>query len=119
MNNKTKCIIGAVALLLSGILTALFLVRYQKDWIMLIAVILFSVLYLKCFRSEEVIKRVHDRFSKKQLSVVAIILIFIGLLLLPNSSGALINESLHVVVYTISFICWMIGMLFLVIRYNV
>ncbi|MBU5473704.1 MAG: hypothetical protein GX284_00855 [Clostridiales bacterium] len=114
-NCKIRLVIGAVALLLAGVLVSYFLLRYQKDWIMLVGIIVFGIIFLKCFRYENFEKYIYDKLSK-YLNVLAIILIVIALTLLPDSAVTMMNEKYQGIVYFLSFLCWFIGLYFLSIK---
>ena len=60
-NCKIRLVIGGVALLLAGVLVSYFLLRYQKDWIMLVGIIVFGTIFLKCFRYENFEKYIYDK----------------------------------------------------------
>lgn len=114
-NCKIRLGIGAVALLLAGVLVSYFLLRYQKDWIMLVGIIVFGTIFLKCFRYENFEKYIYSKLSK-YLNVLAIILIVIALTLLPDSAVTMMNEKYQGIVYFLSFLCWFIGLYFLSIK---
>lgn len=110
-NGKSRLMIGCVALILAGILVSYFLLKYQKDWIMLVGIIVFAIIFLKCFRYEKFEKYIYDRLSK-YLNILSVILIFIALTLLPDSAATMINEKYQGVAYFLSFICWFMGLYF-------
>lgn len=114
-NCKIRLGIGCVALILAGVLVSYFLLRYQKDWIMLVGIIVFGIIFLKCFRYENLEKYIYDKLSK-YLNVLAIILIVIALTLLPDSAVTMMNEKYQGIVYFFSFFCWFIGLYFLSIK---
>lgn len=114
-NCKTRLMIGFIALILAGVLVSYFLLRYQKDWIMLVGIIVFGIIFLKCFRYENLEKYIYDKLSK-YLNVLAIILIVIALTLLPDSAVTMMNEKYQGIVYFLSFLCWFIGLYFLSIK---
>lgn len=114
-NCKIRLVIGGVALLLAGVLVSYFLLRYQKDWIMLVGIIVFGTIFLKCFRYENFEKYIYSKLSK-YLNVLAIILIVIALTLLPDSAVTMMNEKYQGIVYFFSFLCWFIGLYFLSIK---
>ena len=91
------------------------MLRYQKDWIMLVGIIVFGTIFLKCFRYENFEKYIYDKLSK-YLNVLAIILIVIALTLLPDSAVTMMNEKYQGIVYFLSFLCWFIGLYFLSIK---
>lgn len=108
---KAKLIIGIISLVISGILTSYLVVEHQKDWIMLIAMLIFSILFLRCFTCEEIERTIYNKLSN-HINVVSIILVFIALMLLPDSVGGMIPKSFQGVIYFVSFICWFIGLYF-------
>lgn len=114
-NCKIRLVIGGVALILAGVLVSYFLLRYQKDWIMLLGIIVFGIIFLKCFRYENFEKYIYSKLSK-YLNVLAIILIVIALTLLPDSAVTMMNEKYQGIVYFLSFLCWFIGLYFLSIK---
>ena len=91
-NCKIRLMIGSVALILAGVLVSCILLRYQKDWIMLVGIIAFIIIFLKCFRYESFEKYIYNKLSK-HLNVLSIILITIALTLLPDSAVAMMNEK--------------------------
>ena len=105
---KARLMIGIIALVVTGILTSCLLVEYQKDWIILIAMIIFAVLFLRCFTCEEIERPIYDKLSNI-INVVSIILIIIALMLLPDSAGGMISKNFQVIIYFVSFICWFVG----------
>lgn len=105
---KARLIIGIIALVITGISTSFLLVEYQKDWIILIAMIIFAILFLKCFTCEEIERPIYDKLSNI-INVVSIILVIIALMLLPDSVGGMISKNFQVVIYFVSFICWFAG----------
>lgn len=108
LNVKAKFIIGIIALVITGILTSYLLVEYQKDWIILIAMIIFAILFLKCFTCEEIERLIYDKLSN-MMNVVSIILVVIALMLLPDSIGGTISKDFQGIMYFVSFICWFVG----------
>lgn len=115
---KKRIAIGVIALLISAVCVSILLMQYQKDWIMLVGVIMFSILYAKCIREDEFISMVKERFSRRSLFIAGFVLVFIGLSFLPDSVGAFCDGSIQFFVYFISFICWMLGMMVWDIRSN-
>lgn len=110
-NGKLRLVIGCAALIVAGVLVSYFLLRYQKDWIMLAGIIVFGVIFLKCFRYEEFEKYIYDRLSK-YINILSIILIVIALSLLPDSAATMINEKYQGIAYFLSFLCWFMGAYF-------
>ena len=47
---KARLIIGTISLVITGIFTSCLLIKYQKDWIILLAMIIFAILFK--FRQE-------------------------------------------------------------------
>ena len=111
LSAKEKVIIGIIALVISGILTSYLLVEHQKDWIMLIAIIIFTILFLKCFYCEEIERTIYNKLSNN-INVVSIVLVFIAVVLLPESAGGMIPKSFQGVIYFVSFIFWFAGLYF-------
>lgn len=111
LSAKEKVIIGIIALVISGILTSYLLVEHQKDWIMLIAIIIFTILFLKCFSCEEIERTIYNKLSNN-INVVSILLVFIAVVLLPESAGGMIPKSFQGVIYFVSFIFWFAGLYF-------
>lgn len=105
---KARLLMGIIALVITGILTSCLLAEYQKDWIILVAMIIFAILFLKCFTCEEIERPIYDKLSNI-INVVSIILIVIALTLLPDSVGGMISKNFQVIIYFISFICWFVG----------
>ena len=105
---KARLIMGIIALVITGILTAYLLVEYQKDWIILTAMIIFAILFLKCFTCEEIERPIYDKLSSV-INVVSIMLVIIALMLLPDSVGGMISKNFQVIIYFVSFICWFVG----------
>lgn len=105
---KARIIIGIIALVITGILTSYLLVEYRKDWIILVAIIIFAILFLKCFTCEEIERPVYDKLSNR-INIVSIISVVIALMLLPDSAGEMIPEDFQGIMYFISFICWFVG----------
>lgn len=114
-NCKIRLMIGSVTLILAGVLVSCILLRYQKDWIMLVEIIAFIIIFLKCFRYENFEKYVYNKLSK-HLNVLSIILITIALTLLPDSAVAMMNEKYQGMLYFLSFLCWFMGLYFLSIK---
>lgn len=109
LNEKVKAIIGAIALIISGMLTSYFMCQYQKDWIALVAIIVFSILFLRCFTCEGIEEYVYDKLSK-WINIVSIAFIFLALALLPDSAGTIVSKNFQGIIYFVSFICWFIGL---------
>lgn len=114
-NDKIKFIIGCISLIISGILISFFEVKYEKDYIMLAGIIIFGMIFLKCFRSNEIEEKIYKRV-KKYVNVLAIVLIFIALLLLPNSIGTELDKKIQVIAYFVSYLCWFAGLYLLSIK---
>lgn len=109
LNVKARFIIGIIVLIIAGILTSYLLVGYQKDWIMLIALIIFATLFLKCFTCEEIERPIYEKLSNT-INVVSIALLIIACMLLPDSAGGMISKNVQGVIYFVSFICWFAGL---------
>ena len=106
---KTKLIIGTISLVITGIFTSCLLIEYQKDWIMLLAMIISAILFLKCFDCEEIERPIYNRLSNI-INGVSIALIIIALVLLPDSLGGMFSKDIQAIIYFISFISWFCGL---------
>lgn len=106
---KARIIIGIISLVITGILTSYLLIEYQKDWIMLLAMIIFATLFLKCFTCEEIERPVYNRLSNI-INGVSITLIIIALMLLPDSLGGMLSKDIQVIIYFVSFMSWFVGL---------
>lgn len=109
LNEKAKAMIGVIALIISGILTSYLMCQYQKDWILLVGILVFSILFLKCFTCEGIEEYVYDKLSKG-INIVSIALIILALTLLPDSAGTIVSKRFHGIIYFVSFMCWFIGL---------
>lgn len=105
----TKLIIGTISLVVTGIFTSCLLIEYQKDWIMLLVMIIFAILFLKCFTCEEIERPIYNRLSNI-INGVSITLIIIALMLLPDSFGGMLSKNIQAIIYFISFISWFVGL---------
>ena len=54
INIKVKAVIGIAALLISSMVVSFITFEYKKDWIMLIAVIVTALVFLKAFSCDEI-----------------------------------------------------------------
>lgn len=106
---KARLIIGTISLVITGIFTSCLLIEYQKDWIMLLSMIIFAILFLKCFTCEEIERPIYNRLSNI-INGVSITLIIIALVLLPDSLGEMLSKDIQAIIYFISFISWFIGL---------
>ena len=106
---KARLIIGTISLVTTGIFTSCFLLEYQKDWIMLLAIIAFAILFLKYFSCEEIERSIYNRLSNI-INGVSITLIIIALMLLPDSLGGILSKDIQAIIYFVSFISWFVGL---------
>ena len=106
---KARLIIGTISLVITGIITSCFLIEYQKDWIMLLAMITFAILFLKYFSCEEIERSIYNRLSNI-INGVSITLIIIALMLLPDSLGGMLSKDIQAIIYFVSFISWFVGL---------
>ena len=106
---KARLIIGTISLVITGIFTSCFLIEYQKDWIMLLAMITFAILFLKYFSGEEIERSIYNRLSNI-INGVSITLIIIALMLLPDSLGGMLSKDIQAIIYFVSFISWFVGL---------
>lgn len=106
---KARLIIGTISLVITGIFTSCLLIEYQKDWIMLLAIIIFAILFLKCFACEEIERSIYNRLSNI-INGVSITLMIIALMLLPDSLGGMLTKDIQAIIYFVSFISWFLGL---------
>lgn len=106
---KARLIIGTISLVITGIFTSCFLIEYQKDWIMLLAMIIFAILFLKYFSCEEIERSIYNRLSNI-INGVSITLIIMALMLLPDSLGGMLSKDIQAIIYFVSFISWFVGL---------
>lgn len=111
LSAKAKLIMGILELVIMGILTSYLLVEYQKDWIMLMAILISVILFSRCFTCEEIEQPIYNKLSNKT-NVVSLALIFVAMMLLPGSAGGMITKSFQGEIYFVSFICWFVGLYF-------
>lgn len=115
--SKVKFIIGIIALILSDLLVSYFLINYQKDWIMLAGIIIFAIIFLKCFRYEEFERHIYKSFAK-HINLMSIILILIAFSLLPDSAAALVDTQYQGILYFFSYLCWFVGLYMQTIKHE-
>ena len=106
---KARLIIGMISLVITGIFTSCFLIEYQKDWIMLLAMITFAILFLKYFSCEEIERSIYNRLSNI-INGVSITLVIIALMSLPDSLGGMLSKDIQAIIYFVSFISWFVGL---------
>ena len=92
INIKVKAVIGIAALLISSMVVSFITFEYKKDWIMLIAVIVTALVFLKAFSCDEIELSIYNKLGK-HLKVISIILVLLGLSLLPDSLGKRMSEG--------------------------
>ena len=109
INIKVKAVIGVVALLISSIVVSFLTFEYKKDWIMLIAVIVTALVFLKAFSCDEIELSIYNKLGK-HLNVISIILVLLGLSLLPDSLGEHMSEGAGRIGYCLSYIFWFMGL---------
>ena len=109
INIKAKAVIGVVALLISSIVVSFITFEYKKDWIMLIAVIVTALVFLKAFSCDEIELFIYNKLEK-HLNVISIILVLLGLSLLPDSLGEHMPEAAGRIGYCLSYIFWFMGL---------
>ena len=118
INIKVRAVIGVVALLISSIVVSFITFEYKKDWIMLIAVIVTALVFLKAFSCDEIELSIYNKLGK-HLNVISIILVLLGLSLLPDSLGEHMSEGAGRIGYCLSYIFWFIGLYLHNIRSNI
>ncbi len=109
INIKVKAVIGVVALLISSIVVSFITFEYKKDWIMLIAVIVTALVFLKAFSCDEIELSIYNKLGK-HMNVISIILVLLGLSLLPDSLGEHMPETAGRIGYCLSYIFWFMGL---------
>lgn len=109
INIKVKAVIGIAALLISSIVVSFITFEYKKDWIMLIAVIVTALVFLKAFSCDEIELPIYNKLGK-HLNVISIILVLLGLSLLPDSLGEHMPEGAGRIGYCLSYIFWFMGL---------
>ena len=109
INIKVKAVMGIVALLISSIVVSFITFEYKKDWIMLIAVIVTALVFLKAFSCDEIELPIYNKLGK-HLNVISIILVLLGLSLLPDSLGERMSEGAGRIGYCLSYIFWFTGL---------
>lgn len=110
MTIRKRIILGMLFLIVASICTAYFLETYQKNWIMLIAIVVSSIIFVERIRERSIELFLQKRLSRHCLSVISIILLFLATLFLPSSMEGNVPFLLQFAEYAISFICWMIGL---------
>ena len=102
--------IGGISLVISAVLQAVLLCKYQKEWIMLVFLFAYAIVFLKYWHSSGIKDWLSSKCSKKALTVAGIIILFAGILVSPQSLGDSITETVMFIAYIVSFICWMLGL---------
>ena len=64
INIKVKVVIGIAALLISSMVVSFITFEYKKDWIMLIAVIITALVFLKAFSCDEIELPIYNKLGK-------------------------------------------------------
>lgn len=118
INIKVKAVIGIAALLISSMVVSFITFEYKKDWIMLIAVIVTALVFLKAFSCDEIELPIYNKLGK-HLNVISIILVLLGLSLLPDSLGERMSEGAGRIGYCLSYIFWFTGLYLHNIRSNI
>ena len=111
--NKRSIIIGVVSLIITAIIQAIFAYGYKKDWITLLSLILYGCLFLKYWYDDGYSLLLKIRISKKWLKRIGVLMLFGGLLLLPQSLGKYLSDVLELFGYIVSFISMMLGSIFI------
>lgn len=111
MDNKKNILIGLVSLLVSAVLQAVFSCYLQNDWIVLVFTCIYAVIFLRYLKSEGSIKWLNSKLSRENLKVAGMIILIIGLAFIPQSLGQYLDGMTEFVVYVVSYICWMVGLL--------
>ncbi len=109
--NKKNGLIGLVSLLVSAVLQAAFLCYLQNDWIVLAFICICAIMFLKYLKNESSVKWLIVRLSKKKLRVTGTIILIVGLVFLPQALGQYREGATEFIVYVMTYICWMVGLL--------
>lgn len=108
--NKREFSIGTISLVLSAVLQSIISCKYQNDWLILVLLCLYAVVFLKYWHECGIKYWLNSKCSKKTLKLIGVMMLFVGLSLLPQSFGKILTEAAEFVAYIISFICWMLGL---------
>lgn len=108
--NKKNVIIGAVSLMISAILQAVVTVKYKRDWISLVFLIVYAILFLRCWHDDGLKSWIKSKFNKKSLKTIGFASLLVAFILLPQSLGYNFGEVLEFYASIFSFICWMLGL---------
>lgn len=112
--SKKNIVLGVISLLISAVLQAIFSCYLKNARIVLVITCIYAVLFLKYLKDESVVNWLTDRWSKKVLKVTGIIVLFVGLAFLPQSPEQhALAITTEFVVYLVTYICWMVGLLLL------
>lgn len=111
MDNKKNILIGLVSLLLSAVLQAAFSCYLQNDWIVLLFTCIYAVIFLKYLKSEDSVNWLNSKVGSEKLKIAGTIILVIGLAFLPQSLGQYLDGMTEFIVYVLSYICWMAGLL--------
>ena len=109
--NDKKRYVGICFLLVSSVCIAFALTVKPSDWIMLVALLISCIIYTSLFIDEVEQKYINETFTKNKVNVVSIILIGIAIAFLPDSLGQYMNGFLEFIMYMVSYICWIVGLL--------
>lgn len=108
--NKKNVIIGVLSLIISAILQAVVTLKYKSDWISLVFLIIYAILFLRCWHDDGLKRWIKSKFNKKSLKMIGFASILVAFTLLPQSLGQNLGEVLEFCASIVSFICWMLGL---------
>ncbi len=108
---KKEIIIGIVSLLISAVFQAYFFCSMQQDWIMLVFLVLYAILFLKYFEGDEVVNWVKSSYDRNSLKTMGVVAVLVGIALIPSGSEVLLPRVAEFVISMLSYIFWMLGLL--------
>ena len=108
--NKKDIGIGVISLVISAVLQAVLTSKLQKDWMMLVFLFLYAIVFLKSWHNSGIKNWLNDKCSKKALTVSGVIIMFAGIMLSPQSLGNTFSETGMLISNAVAFICWMLGL---------
>lgn len=110
--SQKNIVLGVVSLLISAVLQAAFSSYLHNGRIVLVFTCIYAVLFLKYLKDESVVNWLTGRWSKKTLKIIGIIVLFMGLAFIPQSPEQhTLAITAEFVVYLVTYICWMVGLL--------
>lgn len=108
--NKKEVAIGGISLIISAVLQSIVSCKYQNDWLILVFLCLYAVVFLKYWHDSGIKHWINSKCKKKTVKMIGLLILFAGISLLPQSLGKTFAETAEFIAYIISFICWMLGL---------